>query len=221
MSSMNKNGTSADTQPHKETGPAAMNAVELLETDHRKVRALFKQLEQTEEDDRKVALAQQICRELSLHAECEEAIFYPAARKALGAESDDMLDEAAVEHRTLKTLMAEIDGTSPADPFFDANLTVLKEYVEHHVKEEEREMFPLVAGGKLDLDALGVRLAEKKAQLQARAGEPRAPRAGTKARVHLPAIGKSVARSKTAASTAKENANGRGARPASGSHSAH
>ena len=212
MTSTNKSGTSADANHHDETDATAMNAVDLLEKDHRKVRALFKQLEQASEHEPKVALAQQICRELTFHAECEEAIFYPAARKALGEESGDLLDEAAVEHRTLKTLMAEIDGSSPEDPLFDANLTVLKEYVEHHVKEEEGEMFPKLQGSKLDLGALGAQLAEKKAQLAAKAGEPAAPRAGTKARVHLPAIGKSGTRSRKAAS---------GSGPTSRSHSAH
>lgn len=183
MASMKKTGTGTDVNSSKEA--AAMDAVELLEKDHSAVRALFEQLEQTKEDDQKVALAQQICRELSLHAECEEAIFYPAVRKALGAESGALVDEASVEHRSLKTLIEEIDGSSPDDPLFDANLMVLKEYVEHHVKEEESEMFPGVKG-KLDLDAIGAQLAAMKAELEANAGEPRTGRVGTKARVRLP-----------------------------------
>jgi len=162
-----------------------VKATTLLENDHRTVSALFKQLEETEEDKSKVAIAQQICTELTVHATVEERLFYPAAREAL--DEEDLVDEATVEHRTLKLLIADIDGSSAGDVLFDANMKVLKEYVEHHVKEEEQQMFPRLEG-KLDLEALGARMADLKAELLAKAGERKPPRAGAKAAVHVPSV---------------------------------
>jgi hemerythrin superfamily protein len=164
---------------------APVNALDLLKNDHRKVSALFEQFEDAE-GDLKVALAQQICTELTVHAMCEEKLFYPAARKALDDDSEDLVDEAAVEHRSLKMLIAEIDGQAADDKLFEANVTVLKEYVEHHVKEEENEMFPKLESSELDLEALGQRLMQMKTELMEQIGEPRAPRAGTRAHVHVP-----------------------------------
>jgi len=235
-----KNEKNAGSEGKEAMMPQA-NAIELLKKDHRTVSALFKQFEETEEDDEKVALAQQICTELSIHAEAEEKIFYPAAREALDEESEDLVDEAAVEHRSLKMLIAEIDGSSPDDQLFDANVKVLKEYVEHHVKEEEQEMFPKLKGSKMDLDAVGAQLAEMKEDIKAKMGEPKTPRAGAKPTVHVPALkGKSQASSKStsskastgstassasAASGAKKSGSARsssnGTRSASRSHSAH
>lgn len=220
-----KTESDLDTDGKEATAPA-MNAIELLKKDHRTVSALFKQFEEAEEDEEKVALAQQICLELTIHAECEEKIFYPAAREALDEESEDLVDEAAVEHRSLKALIAEIDGSSPAEQLFEANVKVLKEYVEHHVKEEEREMFPRLQD-ELDLDALGAELAEMKAELQAKIGEPRQPRAGAKPTVHVPSLsGGAAGKSKSAKSPATKSKtgssrNGAGTASRGGSHSAH
>jgi hemerythrin-like domain-containing protein len=232
--------TESDVEPgEKEAMKPAGNVIDLLKKDHRTVSALFKQFEEAdeEEEEQKVALAQQICLELSVHAEVEERIFYPAAREALEGEAEDLIDEAAVEHRSLKMLIAEIDGSSPDDQLFAANVKVLKEYVEHHVKEEEREIFPRLEGDKLDLEAMGAQIAEMKMELLEKIGEPKPPRAGAKATVHVPALpghdgsGTKAKSSKSAGSgskstaakgktTSRAAANGK-AGSRSSSHSAH
>jgi len=200
-----------------ETTPAG-NALDLLKKDHRTVSALFKQFEGAEAEDEKVALAQQICVELTIHAEVEERLFYPAARAALDDKAENLVDEAAVEHRSLKALIAEMDGSSAGDRLFDANVKVLKEYVEHHVKEEEREMFPKLEDEKIDLDGLGAKMAELKSELQAKIGEAKHPRNGAKPSVHVPVLhGGNGAHSKAKSSTSKSK-NGH---TRSTSHSAH
>jgi hypothetical protein len=108
----------------------------------------------------KQALAQQICAELTLHAEVEEQIFYPATREAI--DDDDMLNEAEVEHASAKDLIAQIESGDPSDPLWDAKVSVLGEYVDHHVQEEEEEMFRKARKAKMDLEALGQQIAAMK-----------------------------------------------------------
>lgn len=156
------------------------NAIELLTADHRKVDELFKEFEKETDGRRKVALATQICNELTVHATAEEEIFYPQALAAFENEgkSDDkdLIWEATVEHGTLEGLIASLAGVSAADDAFEAHVKVLKEYVKHHVKEEENQMFPKVRGTSLDLDALGEQIAERKEQLKVQMGISPAPR---------------------------------------------
>ena len=142
---------------------SAQDAVELLRADHRKVQDLFDQFEKARSDDRKAELAREICAELKVHAQIEEEIFYPAAREAL--KKQDLIDEAAVEHATAKDLIAKIEQGGPGQELFDAKVTVLGEYIQHHVKEEQNEIFPKVKKAKLDLKALGQQLAERKEAL--------------------------------------------------------
>jgi hemerythrin superfamily protein len=139
---------------------SAKDALQLLRDDHRKVQDLFAQFEKARTDDRKARLAQQICAELKVHAQIEEEIFYPAAREAL--PSDDLLDEAKVEHDSAKGLIAQIESSTPGDELFDAQVTVLGEYVKHHIKEEQNELFPKLRRARMDLKALGQALAERK-----------------------------------------------------------
>jgi hemerythrin-like domain-containing protein len=101
--------------------------------------------------------------ELKIHTAIEEEIFYPAAREAL--KDDDLLDEAEVEHASAKDLIAQIEAGSPADDKWDAKVKVLSEYIKHHVKEEQNEMFPQVKKTKLDLKALGALLLQRKEEL--------------------------------------------------------
>ena len=105
-----------------------------------------------------------ICKELKVHTQIEEEIFYPATRAALPKE-DDLLDEAQVEHDGAKDLIRQLDAMKPEDDFFDAKVTVLGEYIKHHVKEEHEEMFPKVRKTKLDLRELGMRMAFRKQEL--------------------------------------------------------
>jgi hemerythrin superfamily protein len=139
------------------------NAIALLKEDHRAVEKLFKEFEEAKGEGRKEKLARRICLELSVHTKIEEEIFYPACE---GKIEEDLLKEAYVEHDSAKLLVAEIEaGNGQTDEFFDAKVQVLSEQVEHHVTEEEDELFPQVRKADIDLDALGEQLARRKAEL--------------------------------------------------------
>lgn len=146
---------------------AQQDAVALLKADHRKVEGLFEQYEKARSTDRKLALAKEICTELTVHTIIEEEIFYPACAEKV---EEDALDEAYVEHDGAKVLIAEIAGSGPDQPFYDAKVSVLSEEIKHHVKEEERRSEGLFAKAKaagLDMDAIGARLAARKKELLA------------------------------------------------------
>jgi len=144
------------------------DAIALLKADHRKVEVLFEQFEKASSSNRKQELANQICMELTVHAQIEEEIFYPACE---GAVEEDLLKEAYVEHDGAKVLIAEIEAGSPDDEFFDAKVKVLSEQIEHHVEEEEKRvegMFSQARKAGIDVDALGVEMAARKADLIAK-----------------------------------------------------
>jgi hypothetical protein len=143
------------------------DAIALLKADHRKVEDLFEQFEKAKGSARKATLAQEICTELVVHATIEEEIFYPACKEVV---DEDLADEAYVEHDGAKVLIAEIAAGNPDDEFFDAKVTVLSEMIKHHVKEEEKPgegFFAQARAGKIDTEALGVRLKARKEQLLA------------------------------------------------------
>jgi hemerythrin superfamily protein len=149
--------------------PRGRDAIALLKNDHKEVKALFKaydKLAKTEaSDDEKKSIAEQICTALTAHATVEEELFYPAAREALPEQ--DLVDEATVEHTTAKDLIAQIEGMEPSEELYDAKVQVLAEYIDHHVKEEEEEMFPMIRKSGLDLKELGMSLQSRKDQLAA------------------------------------------------------
>jgi hypothetical protein len=135
------------------------DAISLLTADHKKVKALFSDFENLKEsgsEAEKQELVQQICTELSMHADAEEAIFYPAARAAI--DDEDLMDEAEVEHETVKDLISALRALEPSDEHYDAKVKVLGEYVNHHVEEEQNEMFIKIKKAKLDLDDLGSKI---------------------------------------------------------------
>jgi hemerythrin superfamily protein len=147
------------------------DAVELLMRDHKDVDALFKEYESLQEqgsDAARVELVGLICQALSVHAKIEEELFYPAARGARGVESR-LLDEAAVEHQSLKDIIGRLLKAPASDPLYDAGVKVLAEYTKHHVKEEESELFPEVRKSGIDLVALGAALSARKEALMSRA----------------------------------------------------
>jgi hemerythrin superfamily protein len=149
-------------------GESDDSALKLLEEDHEAVDALFKQYEESKDEakpSQKQRLAKQICQMLTVHATIEEEIFYPAVRN-IESGTRDLVNEAAVEHQSLKDIIGRLDAAPPSDPLYDAGVKVLAEYVKHHVKEEESELFPKVRSSDLDLDALGARLKERKAELE-------------------------------------------------------
>lgn len=141
------------------------DAIALLKADHKEVNAMFKAFEKTDDDGKKQELASNICKALTVHAQIEEEIFYPAAYDALDADGDDLLDEAQVEHASAKALIAEIEAMTVGQPLFDAKVKVLGEYIAHHVQEEETELFPECRDADMDLKALGLELAARKHEL--------------------------------------------------------
>jgi hemerythrin superfamily protein len=143
---------------------SAMDALTLLRADHKHVSALFEAYENARSTKRKQELSKEICSELKVHTTIEEEIFYPALRRVKGME--DMLDEANVEHAGAKHLIGEIERSSPGDDYYDARIKVLSEYIRHHVKEEQDEIFPKAKKSKIDLQALGEQLAQRKMELK-------------------------------------------------------
>lgn len=146
-------------------GNEKLNALELLKQDHAKVKQSFKEFEKMDHEDEATMqeMVRAVCAELKAHTTIEEEIFYPAVRAAI--EDEDLMNEAQVEHASAKDLIAQLEGMQPDDPLYSATFTVLGEYVLHHVKEEESEMFPQVRKAKLDLAELGARIMERKQQL--------------------------------------------------------
>jgi hemerythrin superfamily protein len=149
----------------KKAAPKPLEAIALLRADHKAVDALFADYEKARAPSKKKALVSKICTELSVHAQVEEEIFYPAVKKAL--KDKELVPEAIVEQATMKDLIAQIEGKEPDGEMFDAKVKVLSEYVKHHVKEEHTEMFPKAKGTKLDMLALGAQMAERKKALLA------------------------------------------------------
>ncbi len=147
------------------------DAVALLKQDHAEVKAMFAQYEEL--GDRAFAskqkLAEKICLELTKHAIAEEEIFYPAVRSDVD-DSEDLVDEATVEHASAKELIAQIHAMDPHDDLYDAKVKVLGEYIDHHVQEEEEEMFPkakkAATGKKLDLVELGRQIQARKDEIE-------------------------------------------------------
>jgi len=144
------------------------NAVEVLKQDHDEVEKLFDQYEDAKDEDNaelKAEIVAAVCKALTIHAQIEEELFYPAMRRH-EEDASDLVDEAAVEHQTLKNLVAELMDATPGDDLYDAKVKVLSEYVKHHVKEEEGEMFPMARKADIDLDALGKSLLQRKGELE-------------------------------------------------------
>jgi hemerythrin superfamily protein len=149
----------------------ATGAVELLKEQHDKVKKAFKEFEKLGREDAEAQqqLVQRVCEDLKLHTTLEEELFYPAAREAI--DDEDILNEAQVEHETAKMLIEQLENMGPEDPNFHATFTVLGEYVLHHVKEEEGEMFPQVKKTDLDLEELGARMRRRMEELMGEAAD--------------------------------------------------
>jgi hemerythrin superfamily protein len=143
----------------------AQDATVLLRADHKAVSGLFADYEQTQSTAKKKQLVGQICSALSVHAQVEEEIFYPAVKVAL--KDKELIPEATVEHASLKALIAQVEGVEPDGEMYDARIKVLSEYVAHHVKEEQNEIFPKAKTTEVDMLELGARIVERKAELMA------------------------------------------------------
>jgi hemerythrin superfamily protein len=156
--------------PTSKKTSATSDAIAILTDDHKTVKKLFKDFEKLKEKGdaaEKESLVEEICAELTIHAEVEEEVFYPAAREAIN--DDALINEAEVEHASAKDLIEQLQAMDSSDPMYEAKVTVLSEQIDHHVEEEEKEMFPKVKKAKLDLEALGEEIAmlkeTKKAQM--------------------------------------------------------
>ena len=160
------NFSKSPTTPKAPAG--AKDAIALLKADHVTVSGLFADYEKADSSKKKKALVAEICTELSVHAQIEEEIFYPAVKAAL--KDKLLVPEATVEHGGIKDLIAQLEGVEPDGLIYEAKVKVLSEYVEHHVKEEQTEMFPKVKAMSLDLAELGARMADRKTELLAARG---------------------------------------------------
>ena len=147
-------------------------ALELLMSDHRKVEDLFERFEQEKDSDEgtRREIAQQICAELTIHAQVEEELFYPWLREQLEDDDMEMVEEAQVEHNTAKDLIAQIEGATDIDEVYNAKVKVLSEYIKHHVQEEENEIFPEARDQQEELDELGQEMSARKGELMEEMG---------------------------------------------------
>jgi (p)ppGpp synthase/HD superfamily hydrolase len=142
-----------------------MKATDFLKKQHKEVKGLFKKMDKTEDARGRRQLMEQISQALQLHTRLEEEIFYPAVRGLETGKAEEMIAEAFEEHHVVKLVLEELPNVDPEDERFEAKMTVLSELIEHHVEEEEGEMFKLAQRlGDEEIEALG-------AQMQARMGE--------------------------------------------------
>lgn len=170
--------TSSSRSPSKSATPsksrgAAPDALRILAEDHKKVKKMFDEFEKNKskpnfDEAHKQLLVETACAELTIHAQLEEELFYPAAREAI--DDLDLLDEAEVEHAVAKQLISELAAMQPDDDLYDAKFTVLGEYVKHHIDEEEKELFPKVKKSDLDLTELAEEINERKLALREELG---------------------------------------------------
>jgi hemerythrin superfamily protein len=189
------------------------NATQLLRQDHKKVEGLFSKCEQAKGSDAKKRLAAQVINELEVHAQVEEEIFYPAVKKAI--EEGELVDEAKQEHQEAKSLMAQLkkmqgQGDEAADEF-ESKFSELVEAVQHHVEEEEGEMFPKVEDSELDLAELGSEMADRKKELMQEMGAAKTP-SGSRSKTKTKSKSKSARRTKSRSTTARKSSGGKRAR---------
>ena len=144
----------------------APDAIELLKKDHAAVKQAFKQFEKAKYKDPNAMreFVATICKDLTMHTKLEEELFYPAVRAKV--KDDELMNEALVEHNSAKTLIAEIEKLQGDDPMLKPSVTVLAEYVRHHVREEEREIMPKAKRLKLDLAGLAEQMLRRKEELK-------------------------------------------------------
>jgi hemerythrin superfamily protein len=149
-----------------------MDAIALLKSQHRAVEKLFAQIDKAKSADAKQRLFDQVADSLAVHATIEEHQFYPAVR---AKRTEDILLEALEEHVGIKRVLADLLEIDASDHTFDAKIKVLKEQVEHHVEEEETDLFPKVKKllSSEELEILAETLEVERAEIE-RAGTPRA-----------------------------------------------
>jgi hemerythrin superfamily protein len=190
---------------------APRDAIALLKQDHRNVEALIGEFENADESEQS-SLAERICNTLTVHAQIEEELLYPSAKDALSEREQEaeLVSEALVEHAAAKELIAKIEAMSPDDENFTATVKVLGEYVKHHVKEEETQLFPALKRARVDLKQLGSQLADRKFTLMEQMGieeeQPAAARRRAPSRAKAPKRTGRQARARSARHPASRSA---------------
>lgn len=193
-------------------------ATQLLRQDHKKVEGLFNKCEQAKGMEAKRRLAMQVMTELEIHAQLEEEIFYRAVKRAI--DETDLVDEAVQEHKEAKSLIAQIkkmQGQDIGADEFESKFSELVEAVQHHVEEEEGEMFPKVEDSELDLAELGSEMTDRKKELMQETGgasTERRPKAKSKTKTKTKTKTKSKSKSSrtTRSTTARKSSRGKRAR---------
>lgn len=155
--------SSADTRSASKSDAKPKDAIALLKADHREAEEAFDSFEDASRA-KKIAIARKVCAALKVHTRIEEEIFYPAIKDKI---DKGMVNEAVVEHASAKDLIAQIESMDGSEEMFDAKITVLGELIQHHVEEEEEEMFKQARDADVDLKALGEQMAARKAELTA------------------------------------------------------
>lgn len=159
----------AAMKPDPASAHAKHDAIAMLTADHKAVKRLFEKFAEIKnsagDDDDKAAIVKQVCDALKVHTAIEEEIFYPAVRRLI--DDADLMDEALVEHAGAKELIAQLEEMDPEDDLYDAKVTVLAEQIDHHVQEEEEDIFVKATAAKVDVVALGAAMAKRKGQLTA------------------------------------------------------
>lgn len=184
------------------------NALDLLREDHTKVKELFRQFEQAEDEATKKGIVDAALIELEVHAQLEEETFYPAVRDRVSGdeEHEELMDEADEEHHVAKVLIAELMEMDASESHYDAKFKVLAESVKHHIEEEEGEMFPAAAEvlDSSDLTALGTIMEERKQQIMAEMSTGKRPSSNGRARGSTKTRTKSGSRSKPASGSRRK-----------------
>ena len=160
-----KTAVKKTTQKAAARKPGSPDATALLRADHKRVSGLFDDFEKARTPAKKKAIVAAICTELTVHTQLEDEIFYPAFKAAL--KDHELVPEATVEHSSVKELIAQVEGVEPDGEMYDAKVKVMGEFVKHHVKEEQTQMFPKAKKSKLDLYALGLQMQARKQELMA------------------------------------------------------
>jgi len=142
---------------------SSTDAITLLTADHKAVAGLFADFKKSSNESERQIIAQTICDMLTVHGTCEEEYVYPAAHQAL--DDDEIVYEAEIEHGTARGLISCIQDLDPSNPAFGPTVTVLEEYIKHHVREEEHELFPKLKRSGVDLEALGDVITARKQEL--------------------------------------------------------
>lgn len=162
-------GKTSSKSSHRGSKTSEQDALDILAADHKQVIEMFDEFQQMKEDnapdeEAKQLLVEAACAELTIHMQVEEELFYPTLRDAI--DDMDLLDEAEVEHASVKRLITELAAMQPEDDLYDAKFSVLGEYVKHHIQEEEKQIFPKAKKAEIDLDGLGNEIRQRKQELR-------------------------------------------------------